>query len=155
MVSSIIYFALDSDLVDKIQPVASIYRNSITGDFHLQYYASADDHPPGTYVDVYSEPMTCIKDLLVPITPAAVDVLEERKRQIDSEGYTVEKDDYRSTGELAIAGACYATRFGNEVPMRWPLSPDSWKPGDYRRNLVKAAALILAEIERQDRMLLD
>lgn len=35
-------------------------------------------------------------------------------------------------------------------PLTWPFSDLDWKPTDVRRNLVKAAALLLAEIERID-----
>lgn len=38
-----------------------------------------------------------------------------------------------------------------KAPKNWPWNAEWWKPSDRRRNLVKAAALILAEIERLDR----
>lgn len=88
---------------------------------------------------------------------AASDVLAERRRQIEAEGCTPEHDDEHARFELARAGACYA-EYGNwpahsEVPPNsWPWPAAWWKPSDYRRNLVKAAALILAEIERLDRL---
>ena len=88
---------------------------------------------------------------------AAADVLDERRRQITEEGWTPEHDDEHAGFELARAGACYA-EYGNwpahsEVPPNsWPWPAAWWKPSDYRRNLVKAAALILAEIERLDRI---
>ena len=88
---------------------------------------------------------------------AARDVLAERRRQIDAEGWTPEHDDERTGFELARAGACYA-KYGNwpahsEIPPNsWPWPAAWWKPTRYRQNLVKAAALILAEIERLDRI---
>jgi hypothetical protein len=33
----------------------------------------------------------------------------------------------------------------------WPWHDDWWKPKDRRRDLIRAAALIVAEIERLDR----
>lgn len=42
------------------------------------------------------------------LTPAALDVLAERQRQIDAEGWTPEHDDDHGQGEMAEAGACYA-----------------------------------------------
>lgn len=39
-----------------------------------------------------------------------------------------------------------------KAPQRWPWDAGWWKPSDRRRNLVKAGALILAEIERLDRL---
>lgn len=86
---------------------------------------------------------------------AATDVLAERRRQINSEGWTPERDDLYKNGELSDAAASYALNAG--VPMRnlpppyWPLDRSWWKPGTPRRDLVKAGALILAEIERIDR----
>lgn len=89
---------------------------------------------------------------------AALDVLAERRRQIDVEGWTPEHDDEHDACELSDAAACYA--LGSEaadvgdVPGCWPQSWDEswWRPSkDRRRNLVKAAALLLAEIERLDR----
>lgn len=97
---------------------------------------------------------------------AIKDVIAERQRQIREEGWTPELDDRYSSGELAGAAACYA-RYTNargwvfptnpsdyqsaEEPFDWPWAAEWWKPTDPRRDLVKAGALILAEIERQDR----
>lgn len=89
-------------------------------------------------------------------TAAARDVLAERQRQISVEGWTPEHDDRHTTGALATAAGCYAMFTlayppGDPVSF-WPWSPSWWKPSDEsRRNLVKAGALILAEIERLDR----
>jgi len=94
-------------------------------------------------------------------TRAARDVLAERRRQISGEQWSPEHDDFHEEGELADAAACYAA---GSIPMA-QVAPDSdryvslcpwdqswWKPsGGRRRNLVKAGALILAEIERLDR----
>lgn len=89
-------------------------------------------------------------------TQAARDVLAERRRQIEAEGWTPEHDDQHGTGELARAAACYAipmtTTEALEVfRLTWPWDLRWWKHADRRRNLVKAGALILAEIERLDR----
>jgi len=105
---------------------------------------------------------------------AVTDVLEERFRQVQVEGYTSEHDDGHADGALAKAAACYAlcagigiaTAEGIEshyefvreyrtagVPSPvWPWDVTYWKPKDPRRDLVRAAALILAEIERLDRL---
>lgn len=97
---------------------------------------------------------------------AATDVLAERHRQITSEGWSTEHDDEHDSGEMAGAAACYA-RYTNSrgwifksnpdgyrsesEPHDWPWSPSWWKPTNPRRDLVKAGALIIAEIERIDR----
>ncbi|UTV53982.1 hypothetical protein [Burkholderia arboris] len=88
-------------------------------------------------------------------TAAARDVLAERQRQMQQEGATVEQDDTYTEAELPRAAAAYAlsaSGFSNAITLDfWPFSTDWWKPTTPRRNLVKAAALILAEIERIDR----
>lgn len=93
------------------------------------------------------------------LTPAARDVLAERQRQISAEGRSSEHDDEYRGEELALGAAWYATPTftrntldANDMSL-WPVSwADSWfKPGDRRRELTKAGALVLAEIERIDR----
>ena len=90
------------------------------------------------------------------MTHAARDVLAERQRQIEVEGWTPENDDAYQSGDIADAAACYAMtsprmRGDGSAPFDWPWGGGWWKPTDRRRNLVKAGALILAEIERLDR----
>ncbi len=106
---------------------------------------------------------------------ALEDVSAERRRQVEAEGWTFEHDDTHADGALAAAAACYAwagsqskiinqTRirdaltsyFGSDVGQliqrMWPWDPIWWKPKEDRRaNLIKAGALILAELERLDR----
>lgn len=86
-------------------------------------------------------------------TQAAKDVIAERHRQQTDEGWTPERDDQYVNRELSAAAECYAgaTNKRSLCPAIWPWSPGWWKPSDYRRNLIKADALILAEIERIDR----
>jgi len=93
-------------------------------------------------------------------TLAVLDVAAERQRQMDVEGWTTAHDDAHGAGEMAVAAGCYALCAGEcdgvqkddlKVPLFWPWHPDWWKPSDKRRDLVKAAALLLAEIERIDR----
>ncbi|MDN2700181.1 hypothetical protein O0882_28110 [Janthinobacterium sp. SUN073] len=86
-------------------------------------------------------------------TQAATDVLAERRRQVESEGWTTAHDDKYDAGSLSAAAACYAMQSDVNLgaPPEWPWSLAWWKPSDERSNLVKAGALILAEIERLDR----
>lgn len=91
-------------------------------------------------------------------TAAAADVLAERKRQVTTEGWTPEHDDQHVNFEMAIAGGLYAIsavdshhKLRNSAPSAWPWDRKWWKPDGPRRDLVKAGALILAEIERLDR----
>ena len=85
---------------------------------------------------------------------AARDVLAERKRQIDAEGWTPEHDDKYRDDELSMAAVCYANTSGAGgcSPNGWPWPEEWWKPSTARRNLVKAGALIIAEVERIDRL---
>lgn len=88
------------------------------------------------------------------IEGAAGDVIAERQRQVEAEGWTPEHDDEHSEGQMAAAAVCYAftaVRSPHYIGHIWPWSSDWFKPTSKRRNLVKASALILAEIERLDR----
>lgn len=82
------------------------------------------------------------------------EILRERKREVEVEGFTHLHDDAHPPGTLATAAACYAFHaFSDEggVPFAWPWDAEWWKPKNPRRDLVRAAALIVAEIERMDR----
>lgn len=88
--------------------------------------------------------------------PAILDVVAERQRQKTIEGWTPEHDDEHCNGELAMAAVCYINETGTVnrnggKPWGWPWDASWWKPKTRRRNLVKAGALFLAEIERLDR----
>ncbi|GAB1361814.1 hypothetical protein MASR1M32_10500 [Rhodobacter sp.] len=91
------------------------------------------------------------------LSQALTDVMQERDRQISEEGWTPEHDDQHVDSEMAAAAACYAiaTVEGDgpdqPAPLNWPWMDRWWKPKDARSNLVRAAALIIAEIERLDR----
>lgn len=87
------------------------------------------------------------------ISKAAADVLAERRRQVEVEGWTPEHDDEHGDGSMAVAAACYADteRPDGMCPGRWPWLAKHWRPHSRRRDLVRAAALLLAEIERLDR----
>lgn len=89
-------------------------------------------------------------------TQALKDVEAERKRQIEVLGRTHEADDKYKLSELPRAAACYSIPYGNVMNDIWPWDPTYFpvapmSPEMQRRNLVKAAALLLAEIERLDR----
>ncbi len=92
------------------------------------------------------------------LTKAAQDVLAERKRQVEKEGWTPEHDEQHG-GALAEAAAAYAlsgafwNRHGKKrvKPFCWPWDDLWWKPTNARRDMVKAAALLHAAIEAYDR----
>lgn len=94
---------------------------------------------------------------------AALDVTAERRRQIEAEGWGNVHDDGHTNFELTKAAVAYAQRAAmtydvrvleeerNHIPSIWPWSRTWWKPKDRRSDLVRAAALLIAEIERLDR----
>ncbi|AVS68169.1 hypothetical protein C8245_23120 [Paracidovorax avenae] len=85
------------------------------------------------------------------LTQAARDVLAERRRQVEAEGWTSEHDDQYPPGTMARAAGCYATINTYPTPTMWPWAPEWWKPRDDRSNYVRAAALLIAELESLDR----
>jgi len=99
------------------------------------------------------------------VSAALDEIAAERERQIAVEGWTPEHDDQHARGEMAAAASCYAanaclaacspeTAFkpGDIPPAAWMWGAGWWKPKGARRDLVRAAALIVAEIERLDRL---
>lgn len=90
-------------------------------------------------------------------------IAEERARQISGEGWLAEHDDTHDRAEMNNAARAYAevaafqARGGKNVnkecpPNGWPWSIEWYKPADEPiRNLVKAGALIAAEIDRLQR----
>ncbi|MCP4564039.1 MAG: hypothetical protein GY873_30235 [Bosea sp.] len=106
--------------------------------------------------------------MLLP-SQAVADVLAERRRHVEGEGWTAEHDDGHDKAEMAAAALNYTAaaaitvalggdRYKAGPPLDsmgwaigWRWAPSWWKPGPVRRMLVKAASLIIAEIERLDR----
>jgi hypothetical protein len=115
-------------------------------------------------------------------------IAEERKRQIEQEGYTAEHDDRHENGELAMAAACYATPariytmcgdddktvLEDPFPFTWRYDkrrdyghsheeddgdefilnipdPRDYTDAEQLDLLIKAGALIVAEIDRLQR----
>lgn len=84
---------------------------------------------------------------------------DERSRQIVVEGWSPGHDDSHDCGEMAMAAAAYALPddyrgcCDPDAPLHWPWAAEWWKPSpdDRIRELVKAGALIVAEIERLQR----
>jgi hypothetical protein len=126
-----------------------------------------------SYASTKVEPLT-------PTSRVLLDIEAERLRQVRQEGWSDEHDDTHENRELAFAAACYTEHYasrawllgsdlaeslnispedgaldyaGDPAPDEWPIDwgDDAWKPKDARRDLVRAAALIVAEIERLDR----
>ena len=82
------------------------------------------------------------------MSAAIGDVVAERIRQIMQEGYLPEVNDKKDASQLA--GGAVAYILGDRS--WWPFEESQLKLTGRRRNLVKAAAMLIAEIERLDRM---
>lgn len=97
-------------------------------------------------------------------------IAAERERQITAEGWTPDHDDKHDCFEITDAAMCYLSvagpvsagaKIGDIKPYnldfttgepQWPWEEESWKPSQNPiHNLVKAGALIVAEIERIQR----
>lgn len=90
-------------------------------------------------------------------------IAEERKRQVEVEGWTPEHDAEHTSSALAVAAASYALDvaamgdnyeswkeiYKEQARRLWPFD-EEWRKvsPDPIRNLVKAGALIAAEIDR-------
>jgi hypothetical protein len=96
-------------------------------------------------------------------------IAAERQRQMTAEGWTPEHDDTHVAGEMAQAAACYAFPTPRPVFIKtaWPWDREFWKPGDLTvwpakdphasvegrmKDLTRAGALIVAEMERLQRL---
>jgi len=83
-------------------------------------------------------------------------ITAERNRQINVEGWTAGHDSQHTEGELALAAIAYIMADKNDAPENfdaaaysyWPWSWKLWKPKSRIQNLVRAGALIAAEIDR-------
>lgn len=104
-----------------------------------------------------------LKDTGLTEKPGIELIAEERQRQIKVEGWSAMHDSDHDYDQLATAGAVYAlpdrlrhniNRSGDLMPSLWPWERKWWKPvPDNRiRELVKAGALIAAEIDRLSRI---
>lgn len=157
-----------------------IYESSVYVDGTGPHYELVRRDPAGGWRTVHHEggghnsgyPITCTPthwDHLQPVRPqgaivieagtlrdAVIDVVTERERQITQEGYTPEHDDRHVLGQLRDGAIAYAladrrcTRDAEALINFWPFD-DEPKHKGYRRNLVIAAAMLIAEIERIDR----
>jgi hypothetical protein len=82
------------------------------------------------------------------------EIAAERQGQIGREGYTLGHDDGHRECELARAAAAYvyAAVYPKSISRSlWPFDDSTFRVTTPRRSLVKAAALIIAEVGRMDR----
>lgn len=116
------------------------------------------DVPSGMWMDVLTDAFERAfpASLQVPVRKTGAELIaDERQRQQEKEGFSISHDQGNSRGELACAARCYANPSpialaDDGLPLIWPpgWSRSWWKPTTQVRNLVKAGALIAAEIDR-------
>lgn len=121
----------------------------------LQWYDGVD------FVRMADVETAIQESLEVDTNPLWTAVLTERIRQVETYGFIPEEDDGYQAGELAAASISYLEEAFCQVneptseartdviPNQWPWPDEAWKPSaEPARNLVKALALGLAELER-------
>ncbi|HEY1301456.1 MAG TPA: hypothetical protein VGF07_13235 [Stellaceae bacterium] len=88
--------------------------------------------------------------------PALCDVLAECQRQQQGEAYLAAHDDAHQAGELARAAVAHVISALDcavwAIEFWWPKGWAPIKRKGPRADLVRAAALLIAEIERRDRI---
>lgn len=129
-----------------------------------EYNDTESERVQGVY-DELCDPVVVLADIPAPVLD---EIGIERKRQQIVEGFTTEHDDEHVGGQLVWAAVCYAEaaawdstcrafpateeqRAAISPPEKWPWEPAAWMPKDQRRDLIRAVALLVAEIERLDR----
>lgn len=145
------------------QPVArepigrvSYYSPMNFGGFMVQF-PSPTPIFPGT--PLYDAPPAQGIDL----GPGVQAIAIERQRQMATERFTSTHDEQYQRGELAKAAVAYAQLAAMELdagtrghigwlnpPAIWPWEAHWWKPVDARRDLVRAGALIAAQLDLID-----
>lgn len=102
-------------------------------------------------LELYNIQIARSRERIVKVTGVEL-IAKERQRQIEEEGFTAGHDDNYPSNALAYAALCYLVPDAPETVMTWwPWSWDWWKPRDRLSNLVRAGALIAAEIDRLKR----
>jgi hypothetical protein len=128
----------NNDIINSIRAGVRLVEDGLTG-----YSLERDRYPVvlAFFKDVRK--LVCMSD---GATGAEL-IATERQRQLVEEEYTPERDNIcNGNSQLVLAAACYALK----APPLWPWSTEWYKPvpDDRVRELVKAGALIAAEIDR-------
>lgn len=107
--------------------------------------------------DEYVENPEEIADLILsalaqqPMGEALAEIAAERRRQVEVHGWSLEHDDGHTHGEIANAAADFAMPGQHPIKTSWAYGSKVIDKEPGRQQLVKAGALIVAEIERLDR----
>lgn len=135
-----------------------VYRGSC-GNLPCHCWADTD-HIVGDEVKRYATQPAQAVDLGTGVKAIAA----ERERQLQAEGFTRDGDQQYRHGELARAATAYVQLAAMDLAAGgtrdhiawhgpaavWPWAPEWWKPVDARRDLVRAGALIAAQIDLID-----
>jgi hypothetical protein len=90
-------------------------------------------------------------------------IMHERRGQVEDRGYSPERDDAYTEGQLWNAAHGYLSTIGSydmgespaviaqEPPDYWPWAAEHWKPRGSIEDLTRAGALIAAELTRRIR----
>jgi len=164
------------DMTSQAQPISFIYRNwrcetaMRTAVPKAVWFGTTEWHPePGWFLFAYDLAKAEDRDFALKDcdftgmeSPGVAAISAERRRQVEVEGWTAEHDDEHDQCELSLAGAVYALSGSADSDLRnrermdairelWPFNTHWLKPTGGREDLVKAGALIAAEIDRLDR----
>lgn len=157
---------------DTCKGSGKIHQDQKDINFHEKIWFSCQDCTGGKLYKLIhlDEALAYLNGAENPInksTAAITDVLDERERQFIDKGFNFAHDDQHDHQELARAAISYAlhyvyrcgipeSSFMKDQPhLLWPWAEKWWKPKTPRHDLVRAAALLLAEIERIDRAAID
>lgn len=119
---------------------------------------SVNESPYGNgFLDGYDAALAdiAVLEAAASVPPEGVALIAtERRRQVEAEGWTAEHDAEHAEGDLYEAAIAYLLGIGEPEgmppPDPWPWGAEWYKPSaDPLRTLVKAGALIAAEIDRR------
>jgi len=153
------------DLGDEVWAWLEAHGYGVAGDDLTWVLVTPGGEDPGELSNLVAQCQ--LKLPATETTDGASLIASERARQVASEGWTPAHDDQHIAGELALAAASYAqppgirgTRNWQETgrmsgpPTTWPGRHWEWQPSGNRIDeLVKAGALVAAEIDRRLREL--
>ncbi|WP_324022834.1 hypothetical protein RFF38_00260 [Pasteurella multocida] len=77
-------------------------------------------------------------------------IASERQHQQSEKGFTLNSDTQYTNDELVRAAMCYMQAQSRHaiMPGLWSWGKNYWNPKDRKQNLIRAGALIAAEIDR-------
>lgn len=107
------------------------------------------DITDGDYYTLDTLPNTAFKENCVRKARGVDLIAEERRRQIEIEGYDAEYDSHDSPYNLVAAAISYAMYDVNPEAAQtvWPWESKYFKPKDSQRNYVRAGALMAAALD--------